>query len=179
MQVAGSKNLSASKPFAILWCLVVALILGTCSYRFVSPEARAGRAIFNNLSEQDIRYISIEPAQYESLVSSPVVIRDKETIAAFAKALSRLPSHFPNHPNVTKAVVLRIGLRDGVIGGELRESSNNGTSFYYMSNVSTGWVFQTYLVPRSRGIFDLIQKVLSSRAAPNNSFKPKPLRGSA
>ncbi len=68
---------------------------------------------------------------------------------------------------------------DGVIGGELRDSSNNGVSFYYMSDVNTGWVFQTYRVPRNRGIFSIIEQVLSSRAAPNNSFKPKPLRGSA
>ena len=177
MRATGEKK--QSKMFVFVWCLAASLMLGTCSYRFVSPTAREGRVIFEHLSAEDIRYISIEPAEYSSMVSSPAVIRDRQAIAAIASALTNLPTHWPNHPKVTRAVVLRIYLQDRVIGGELRESSNNGTTLYYMSNVNRGWVFATYLVPRNRVIFEIIEQVLSPRAAPNNSFKPTPLRGAA
>ena len=168
-----------SSLFVFVWCIAAALMLGTCSYRFVSPTARDGRATFKHLSANDIRYISIEPAEYSSLVSQPVIIRDRQTITAFSKALKNLATHIPNHPKVTRAVVLRIQLKNKVLGGELRDSSNNGTTFYYMSNVNDGWVFATYHVPRNRGIFEIIEQVLASRPAPNNSFKPTPLRGAA
>lgn len=163
MKSAAEKKQSTIFPIA--WCLIVSLMLGTCSYRHVSPTAREGRSIFEHLAAQEIRSIAIEPAEYSSMVSRPVVIRDPRTIAAFAKALTNMPTHLPNHPKVTRAVVLRIQLRDKVIGGELFETSNNGITFYYMSDVNTGWVFASYRVPRSRGIFEIIEQALSQQSA--------------
>ena len=166
-----------SKLFIFVWCAAAALMLGTCSYRFVSPTARDGRATFNNLVHQNIRSITIEPTKYESVVTSPVVIQDSQTIERFANALSGLSTHLENHPKITRTAVIRIRLQDREIGGELRESSNDGTSFYYYSDVNSGWIFAVYQVPNNRRVFDLIEHALSQSAAPNNSFKPTPLRG--
>jgi hypothetical protein len=151
--------------------IALAVILGTFSYRYINPTARAGRATLANLADQDIVSISIEPAKYASMVDAPVVIRDKQSLSALAKALSNMPGHLPDHPKINRSVVLRIRLKDRVIGGELDGSSNDGTTFYYMSDVGTGWVFGTYLVPPNRDIFRLIKQLLGSDSMSSISSK--------
>jgi hypothetical protein len=68
----------------------------------------------------------------------------------------------PEHPQVTQAVVLSIHMEGRVIGGYLEESSNDGTTFYYMSKINTRWVFGTYRIPNGEHIFDLISKAIRS-----------------
>lgn len=150
--------------FAAIW-------LAGFSYRFINPTARAGRAALNNLSSQEILSLSIEPARlgYPTVVTGPLAVTDKQTISVFADALSRMSTHNPEHPNVTQAVILRIQLKDRVIGGYLEGSSNDGTTFYYMSAVNTGWVFGTYLVPKGSDLFNLIRRIASASSMPNNS----------
>ncbi len=152
--------------FACIW-------LGIVSYRYINPTARAGRAILGDMSSQEILSLSIEPARsgYPTLVTEPIVVGDRQTIATFANALSQMSLHDPEHPNVTQAVILRIYLKGRVIGGYLEGSSNDGTTFYYMSDVRTGWVFGTYKVPKGSDLFDLIEQIASTSSLPNPSSK--------
>jgi hypothetical protein len=152
--------------FAAIW-------LGVFLYRYINPTARAGRAVLGNLSSQEILSLSIEPARsgYPTLVTEPIVVRDRQAISVFANALSQMPTHNPEHPNVTQAVILRIQLKDRVIGGYLEGSSNDGTTFYYMSGVNTGWVFGTYWVLKGSDLFKLIRQIAPAPSVPNNSFK--------
>ena len=155
--------------FAAIW-------LGVSSYHYINPTAREGRALLGNLSSQEILSLSIEPARrgYPTLLTEPIVVTDKQTISAFAGALSQIPTRNPEHPNVNQAVVLRIQLKDRVIGGYLEGSSNDGTTFYYMSDVNTGWVFGTYWVPKGSDLFNLIRQIASASSMPNNSVRDFP-----
>jgi len=139
-------------------------LVGLLSYRYLSLTAREGRDILQILSAQDIETITIEPARFDqpSLVSQAVVVRDKTTISKIAAALSNLPDHSPNHPKVTRAVTIRIQLKNKTIGGYLEEASNDGITFYYMSDVSSGWCFGTFLVPRDRGVFNVIADAIKA-----------------
>jgi hypothetical protein len=139
--------------FATVW-------LGTFLYRYIDPTSRQDRAILRNFSSQQILSISVEPARagYPTLVNQAVLIKDRQSIAAFSKAFSHLSGHNPEHPEVTRAAILRIQLKDRVLGGYLEESSNDGTVFYCMSGVTTGWVYGTYLVPDGGELFNLIKK---------------------
>jgi len=152
--------------FAIIW-------LGAFSYRYINPTSREDRVILSNLSSREILSISIEPARsgYPTVVTQPVVIKDRQAIAAFSKALSQMSGHNPEHPKVTRAAILRIQLKDRVLGGYLEESSNDGTVFYCMSSVTTGWVYGTYLVPGGSELFNLIKQLAPAPTTSNNSFK--------
>lgn len=154
--------------FATVW-------LGTFLYRYIDPTSRQDRAILRNFSSQQILSISVEPARagYPTLVNQTVLIKDRQSIAAFSKAFSHLSGHNPEHPEVTRAAILRIQLKDRVLGGYLEESSNDGTVFYCMSGVTKGWVYGTYLVPDGGELFNLINEVrahASSIAAFAESF---------
>ena len=144
----------------------VALIVSPYFYQSFSKDAREARAVFRDIAQQRIVHIIVEPGRYHSLVNAPIVVSDKQVIAAFAKALSKLPTHLPNHPQVTKSVVLRIQLEDKVIGGELVASSNNGITFYYGGDVNSGWIYESYLVPKNRGLFELVEEVVRSSPTP-------------
>ena len=145
--------------FAFVW-------LGLVSYRYISPSAWEGRSIFRNLSNHDVVSLSIEPARYgyPSLVRKVIVVKDKKMISSLAEALSNLPEHSPEHPRTTRAVIIRIKLKDRVLGGYLEDRGNDGATFYYMSGVSTGWCFATYRVPNDRHVFDLVEEAIKESA---------------
>jgi hypothetical protein len=152
--------------------VVVAIWLGLFMFPYINPDARDGRAILHKLSNQDITFISIEPARRgrPSSVKEPLIIRDRKAIAAIVDALSSMSRRSPEHPQVTQAVVLSIHMEGRVIGGYLEESSNDGTTFYYMSKINTGWVFGTYRIPKGERIFDLISKAIKGgEVAPETS----------
>lgn len=142
--------------FLIVW-------VGVFSYRYIDPVSRKDRTVLSNISRHEILSITIEPARagYPTAINSPIVIDDKATISALSKALSRMSLRNPEHPKVTRAVILRLQMKDRVIGGSLEESSNDGASFYCMSDVTTGWIYGIYAVPGGRDIFDAITKLSS------------------
>ena len=142
--------------FLIVW-------VGVFSYRYIDPVSRKDRTVLSNISRHEILSITIEPARagYPTAINSPIVIDDKATISALSKALSRMSLRNPEHPKITRAVILRLQMKDRVIGGSLEESSNDGASFYCMSDVTTGWIYGIYAVPGGRDIFDAITKLSS------------------
>jgi hypothetical protein len=154
--------------------LLLIIWIGTFSYRYIDPTSREDRAILANLSSHEILSISIEPARpgYPTVVSRTVVISDSRTVESFLATLSRMSLRNPEHPKVTRAAILRIQLKDRVLGGSLEESSNDGTTFYCMSNVTSGWVFGTYAVPDGGTIFDLIERLASAPSASVQSDDP-------
>lgn len=143
--------------FAIIW-------LGLFSYRYIDPESREARKLLSNLSSQEIMSIVVEPARsgYPTVVNKPVVISDKKTIAYFSKVLSKMSSRDPEHPNVIRAAILRIYLKGHVLGGYLEESNNDGTTFYCMSDVTSGMVYGTYLVPHGSDLFNRIAQLTAT-----------------
>jgi hypothetical protein len=159
------------KWVAYAGCLFAIIWLGTFSYRYINPTSREDRAILSSLASHEILSIRIEPARhgYPSAVTRPTAIDDKQTIAAFSKALSRMSSRNPEHPKVTRAAILRIQFKDRVLGGYLEESSNDGTTFYCMSNVTSGWVFGTYSIPDGGALFDAIDQLATASTAPGKS----------
>nr|WP_199045285.1 hypothetical protein [Dyella sp. ASV24] len=142
--------------FLIIW-------IAFFSYRYVNPTSREERAILANLSSHEIVSITVEPARsgYPSVTSKPIVIRDKSEIGHFADALTKIFLREPEHPKVIRAAILRIQLKDKALGGYLEESSNDGTTFYCMSNVTSGWVFGAYSVPGGADLFDKIERLAS------------------
>jgi hypothetical protein len=151
----------AACAFAIIWLVCF-------SYRYIDPTSRKDRAILGNLSNQEIESISIEPARqgYPTVIGRPIVVDNKQMIAVFARALSGMPTHFPEHHKVIRAAILRIQLKGRVLGGYLEESSNDGTTFYCMSNVTNGWVFGTYAVLDGHKLFDYIEQFSSTHTGP-------------
>jgi hypothetical protein len=134
------------------------------SYRYINPTSREERAILANLSRYEIVSITVEPARsgYPSVISNSIAIRDKPGIGQFSNALSKIFLREPEHPRVTRAAILRIQLKDKTLGGYLEESSNDGTTFYCMSDITSGWVFGAYSVPGGRALFDAIQRLASA-----------------
>lgn len=140
--------------FLVIW-------IGGFSYHYVNPTSREDRAILANLSGHEILSVTVEPARsgYPSVISSAVVIHDKTAIGLFSGVLSKMILREPEHPKVTRAAILRIQLSDRVIGGYLEESSNDGTTFYCMSDITTGWVFGAYAVPKGAALLDAIEQL--------------------
>ncbi len=151
-----SEPAGGRRLFSVLVSVVVVLIVVSTQYRNVNPSAREGRARLANLTAQPIVSIRLEPVDFKPTIAAPIDVTDRESIAALAAALSHLPEHNPNHPHATKAVIVRIRFPDREIGGTLQLTSNDGTTFYYMSDIENGWVFGTYLVPHGEAVFDLI-----------------------
>jgi len=134
------------------------------SYRYINPTSREERAILANLSRYEIVSITVEPARsgYPSVISNSIAIRDKPGIGQFSNALSKIFLREPEHPRVTRAAILRIQLKDKTLGGYLEESSNDGTTFYCMSDITSDWVFGAYSVPGGGALFDAIPRLASA-----------------
>lgn len=138
--------------FAVVW-------LGAFSYRYVDPSSRHARMVLSHFPQQEVTSITIEPAGSKGLVTiaHPLTIEDAEAIHSFAVAFSHLVERNPEHPDITQEVMLRIQTKDTLLVGRLKQSSNDGTYFYCMSNIPNGWIFGTYLVPHGKELFDLIR----------------------
>jgi len=142
--------------FPILVGVALVLFVVATKYRDFNSSARVGRARLADLAAQQIVSIRLEPTKYKPAITAPIDVTDRESVAALAAALSHLDEHEPNHPHALKAVIVRIRFKDREIGGLLQLTSNDGTTFYYMSEIEKGWVFGTYLVPHGEALFDQI-----------------------
>ena len=142
----------AAALFAAVW-------LGAFSYRYVDPSSRHARMVLSHFPQQQVTSITIEPANSGSLatIAHPLTIKDAEAIHSFAAMFSHLVEHNPEHPNVTQEVMLRIQTKDTLLVGRLKQSNNDGTYFYCMSNIPNGWIFGTYRAPQGKELFDLIR----------------------
>jgi hypothetical protein len=151
----------------IAWVIFFACIASS-AYRYINPTAREDRAILNNLAGHDIQSISIEPARpgLPTVVNRPMNINDAQSIAVISSELSGMYAHKSRRPVVFRAVILRIRFKDRVLGGYLEESTNNGTTFYCMSDVTKGWTFGTYSVPRGHELFNYIEQLKNTSAVP-------------
>lgn len=137
---------------AVVW-------LGAFSYRYVAPSSRHARMALSHFPQQQITSITIEPANSEgpATIAHPLIIKDAEAIHSFAAMFSHLVERNPEHPNVTQEVMLRIQTKSTLLIGRLKQSDNDGTYFYCMSNVPNGLIYGTYQVPQGKELFNLIR----------------------
>jgi hypothetical protein len=138
------------KTAAIAVFLVVWLCL--FCYRFVSPEARAGRSFLEHMPVEDIRYVRLEPTGADSLISKPIVVRDKVGIQALLAPMKGLSHMMPNHPQTSWKVAITIGTDHAQYGGVITGTKNQGVLFTYYSGVTAGWVFQEYVMKDPSGV---------------------------
>lgn len=93
--------------------------------------------------------MSLEPNGQQSLVHRRIVIRDKAKMLALLTPMNGMMPELPQHPTSLWSVAIRIGTDKAEYGGVITGTSNQGTLFSYNSDVTKGWVFQEYLLPKS------------------------------
>jgi hypothetical protein len=152
--------------FLVTWIVLM-------SYRYVSPDSRDVRARMEHLRAADVVAVEITPYDDSDVEASPtVVVRDRVLVEGFARALSGLPTCWPNHPHVTRTYALKLQLRDRTVNGKLQDSSNDGTCLTVKSGaVGHSWVYAYYRVPRGRGLLPLIDRAVAA-AGPGSGPKP-------
>jgi len=123
--------------FAVMWACMF-------GYRFVSPEARAGRSFLEHIPVDDVRYVRLEPVSDRSLIKQPMVVRDKADIQALLAPMEGMSHVMPNHPQTIWKVAITIGTDHAQYGGVITRTGNQGVLFTYYSRVTAGWVYQEY-----------------------------------
>lgn len=154
-------NKGRGRPFPVLVSVALTLMVVTTQYRNVNPTACVGRERLANLPVRKNVSTRLEPADYKHAITAPVEVTDREQIAALVAAMSPLAEYQPNHPHTTREVIVRIRFADREIGGALHLTSNDGTIFFFMSDIEQGWVYGTYEVPRGAAPFDLIASLVA------------------
>jgi hypothetical protein len=87
-----------------------------------------------------VKRIVLEPYASSSLtlVRQPLTIDDDEKVSAVVDLLRSAKPCEPNHPMPRWCVILRLGLSDRELGGELCDT-NQGVVFSQSSHVTGGW----------------------------------------
>lgn len=123
--------------FAMLWVILA-------GYRFISPEAREGRAFLEHLPLEDIRYVRFDPTNDHSLINGPLIVRDKQKIETLLTPMKGMGYTVPNHPVTIWSVIITIGTDHKEYGGVITGTSNQGVLFTYRSGGALHWVYQQY-----------------------------------
>jgi hypothetical protein len=123
---------------------VLALGVVAFGYRFVSPDARAGRTFFEHLPTPEIRYVRLDPMGDHPLIDRQLVVRDPAEIRALLASMEGMKHTSPNHPGPVWSVAIRIGMDRGEYGGVITGTKYQGVLFSYNSEVTSGWVYQIY-----------------------------------
>lgn len=158
---------------------VVLISLSLCSYRFISPSARVARDTIQNLSATSISEVVLEPAREASLIQAGQRLTDPATIAEWTRAFASVQPFRPEHPLVQRCMYVSFATTRGTVGGQLCTLRSGGHMLTQWSSVRSGWYYGSYLLPASVKLEPLLRAANHRGAAPNNSFKPMPLRGAA
>jgi len=128
---------SGTAVFMVVWlCLFC--------YRFVSPEARAGRNFLEHMPVDDVRYVRLEPVGDHSLIRQPIVVDEKVGIQTLLAPMKGMSHVVPNHPQTIWKVGITIGADRAQYGGVITGTKNQGVLFTYYSRGTLGWVYQEY-----------------------------------
>jgi hypothetical protein len=157
---------------------VVLVSLCLCSYRFISPSARVARYTIQHLSATKVSEVVLEPAREASLIQMHRHLTDPIAISGWTRAFASVQPFRPEHPLVQRCMYVSFATNRGTVGGQLCTLRSGRLMLTQWSSVRSGWYYGSYLLPASTQLEPLL-RAAGNQPAPNNSFKPKPLRGSA
>lgn len=118
-----------------------------CSSCFLMPGREKALSFLKEMPSEKIREISLEPAEYRSLISEKITITDKKDIEKISAQIRKLESFFFNHPTAVWTVVLRIvTVEQDEFGGTVISSKEEtqGVNFSVKSGIYDGFMYERF-----------------------------------